>query len=114
MSNDNPPADHVVVDDDAPEGQGIERNVKSRSTWLRLLFMAVFYVLGGVASFVLTVVAALGFFWVLFTGETNERLRKAGQGLASYLYEIIRYLTYNSETRPFPFDAEWPSGEGQD
>lgn len=113
MSNENPPADHVVVDD-AHEDQGVEQNVKSKSTWTRFVFMLVFYLLACVASFVLTIVIVLGFLWVLFTGDRNDRLSEAGQGLATYLYGVIRYLTYNSDTRPFPFDEAWPSSAGDD
>lgn len=108
------PADHAV-DDDEPLGEDerreIEKNLKSRSTWLRLVFMFVLYVLASVATMVASVVVVLGFLWVLFTGEVNDRLRSAGQGLATYIYQIVRYLTYNAEERPFPFDLEWPDSE---
>lgn len=117
-ADDKAPADHAVEhgdyqdDDDEPLGEEerreIEKNLKSKSTWLRLVFMIVFYVLGTVASMVASVVVVLGFLWVLFTGETNDRLQRAGQGLAMYIYQIVRYLTYNSAERPFPFDLEWP------
>lgn len=107
------PADRAQ--DDEPLGEDerreIEKNLKSKSTWLRLVFMIVFYVLGTVASMVASVVVVLGFLWVLFTGETNSRLQRAGQGLAMYIYQIVRYLTYNSPERPFPFDLEWPDSE---
>ena len=73
MSNDNPPADHVRPENTA-SGIPIEENIKSRSTWLRLLFMFVFYVIGTVTTAVLSVVVLLGFFWVLFTGEKNGQL----------------------------------------
>lgn len=112
-TKDRAPADHAV--DDEPLGEeerrAIEKNLKSKSTWLRLVFMLVFYVLATVASMVASVVVVLGFLWVLFTGETNDRLQRAGQGLATYIYQIIRYLTYNSAERPFPFDLEWPDSE---
>ena len=49
MSDDSPPADHVVADKN-DSGIPIEEHVKSRPTWLRLVFMIVFYVLATVAS----------------------------------------------------------------
>ena len=110
MSNENPPADHVISDNN-DSGIPIEENIKSRSTWLRLLFMVVFYVLATVTSAVLSVVVVLGFFWVLFTGEKNGQLQKAGQVIAAYHYEIIRYLTFNTEDKPFPFGKDMPSAE---
>ena len=113
MSDDNPPADHVVSDKNET-GVPLEENIKSRSTWLRLLFMVVFFVLGELAGLVLLVVIVLGFFWVLFTGEKNRQLQQAGQVIAGYIYEIIRYLTFNTEDKPFPFGKELPSSEPAD
>ena len=113
MSHDNPPADHVAPEN-TESGIPIEENIKSRSTWLRLLFMFVFYVIGTVTTAVLSVVVLLGFFWVLFTGEKNGQLQQAGQVIADYLYEIIRYLTFNTEDKPFPFGNDWPSAGIED
>ena len=108
MSDDNPPVDHVPMDDE-DDSTRIEEHYKSKSTWLRLVFMFVFYILGSLAALVASVVVVLGFLWVLFTGETNKQLQQVGKGIATYVHEIICYLTYNSDTKPFPFDAEWPS-----
>ncbi|MDX1507199.1 MAG: DUF4389 domain-containing protein [Woeseiaceae bacterium] len=107
MSDQNPPADHVVDDDD--EGGKLEEHIKSRSTWLRLLYMVIYAALASIASMVLGAVVVLGFLVVLFTGKTNDALRDAGQGIASYLYQIIRFLTYNTDDKPFPFGEPWPS-----
>ena len=114
MSDDNPPADHVVADesvDPQETGVPIEKNIKSPSTWLRLLFMLVYFVLGEIAGLVLLVVVVLGFFWVLFTGDKNRQLQQAGQVIAGYIYEIIRYLTFNTDDKPFPFGNELPSAK---
>ncbi len=108
MSDDNPPVDHVTIDDE-DDSTRIEEQYKSKSTWLRLVFMFVFYILGSLAALVASVVVVLGFLWVLFTGETNKQLQQVGKGIAAYVHEIICYLTYNTDTKPFPFDAEWPS-----
>ena len=113
MSQENPPADHVTPEDDNT-GVPIEENIKSRSTWMRLLFMFVFYVLATLASAIGSVVVVLGFFWVLFTGEKNRQLQQAGQVVAGYIYEIIRYLTFNTDDKPFPFGSVLPSAAADD
>jgi hypothetical protein len=105
MTEDNP--------DYGPRGSdpdGLERHLKSRSTWLRLVFMIVMSVLYAVSRFVVGVVIVVQFFTVLFTGETNPRLKQLGQALATYTYQILQYLMFNTEQRPFPFDDEWPVG----
>jgi hypothetical protein len=70
----------------------------------------VMVLLYSVSRVVVSVVVLLQFFWVLFTVETNKPLEKLGQSLATYTYQIIRYLTFNTEERPFPFDLDWPVG----
>lgn len=111
--NEEQPRDHAPADDpdpyDKPGRRDFEEHIKSRTTWLRLLFMIIFVFLYGVSRVVVGAVVVLQFFWVLFTGETNERLKMLGQSLAAYTYQIIRYLTYNTDSRPFPFDDDWPS-----
>lgn len=109
MSDRNPPADHAFVDDNG-SGRPIEENLKSRATWTRLLFMVICCFLVSIASFVGTFVVVLGFLWLLFTGEVNRQIRQVGQSVATYVYEIIRYLTFNTDVRPFPLGGEWPSG----
>jgi len=102
-------------DENTPRGSGnpdrerLEENVKSRSTWLRLLYMVVFGALYALSRFVVFAVVVLQFFWLLFTGSANPKLTAAGQSLATYTYELVRYLTFASDVRPFPFDADWPS-----
>lgn len=106
MSDTNPPADHAFVDEKEP-GK-MEQNVKSRSTWTRFLFMVISCVLVWLASMVGAVVVVLGFLMVLFTGEVNRELRGVGQSIASYIYESVRFLTFNTDDRPFPFGSPWP------
>jgi len=109
MSDSNPAADAPFVGD-GQSGKPVEENLKSRATWTRLLFMVISYVLVSLASIVGMAVVVLGFLMVLFTGEVNRELREVGQSIATYIYENIRYLTFNTDERPFPFGREWPSG----
>ncbi len=107
-----PPPDHVQDDrssDQEPNDTSLESNLKSSSTWLRLLFMILFLALWSISRVVVFAVIVLQFFWVLFAGETNSRLGALGQSLATYSYQIVLYLTFNTEEHPFPF-SDWPDG----
>ena len=110
MSDTNPPADHVFADTNR-SGKPIEEHLKSKATWTRFLFMVICSVLVWLASIVGAVVVVFGFLMVLFTGEVNRELRSVGQSLATYIYENIRFLTFNTDDRPFPFGGDWPSAE---
>ncbi len=86
----------------------LKQHVRDGSAWMRLLFMLLFAAIFSVAEAVLTAVVVFQFLFVLFTGRKNGRVLSFGSSLAAYVYQVFRYLTYNSEERPFPF-ADWPS-----
>ena len=88
----------------------IKKNLKQQSTWMRGLYMLMFAVFYSVAEIVLFATVVLQFLLKLFTGETNPRLEKLGQSIGTYIYQIIQFLTYNSEYQVYPFGA-WPKGE---
>lgn len=83
------------------------KSYKDKSVWMRGLYMLIFMVLLGVTKFVSFVVILVQFLTVLFTAETNEKLVKFGKSLSLYQYEIMLFLTYNSEAHPYPI-GEWP------
>lgn len=89
----------------------LQEHLTNKGTWLRLVFIVIFGIIWGITELVLTAVVVLQFLWVLFNGQPNERLRAFGQSLARYAYQLFRYVTFNSDARPFPFDLDWPSGK---
>ena len=89
---------------------GLKHNIKKQSTWIRGLYMLLFTILSRIAEVVLFAVILFQFILKLFTGNTNERLRKLGQGMSTYIYQIFQFLCFNSDAHPYPF-AAWPKGE---
>jgi hypothetical protein len=87
-----------------------KNNLKQKTTWIRGLYMLLFMFLGGLADVVLYGVIIFQFIHKLITGQTNERLLKLGQSIATYVYQIVQFLTFNSEYHPYPLGA-WPKGE---
>ena len=88
----------------------LEENLKSRSTWVRFLYMLLFSVFFCIATSVLSIVVLFQFLTALFTGEPNAKVLGLGRALSQYVSQILIYLTYNSEERPFPF-ADWPGAD---
>ncbi len=88
----------------------IKQNLKQHSTWMRGLYMLMFAFFYSIAEIVLFVVVVVQFFLKLFTGQTNPRLLMLGQSIATYIYQIIQYLTFNSDYQSYPFGA-WPKGK---
>ena len=92
------------------EGKSFVQNLFNGPTWLRVLFMALFVLIYGVAEVLLTALVLLQIVFVLVTGEKNDRLTSFGKSLSLFVYQIILYWTYNSEEKPFPFTS-WPVDE---
>jgi hypothetical protein len=82
----------------------------NRQLWLRFAYMVLFSILATAARMVLLVVIALQFIWVAVSGRDNSNLRGLGDSLASWLYSAVRFLTFNSNIKPFPFD-DWPAAK---
>ena len=85
----------------------------SADHWLRFVFMVLFAIILGVAGYVISVLVVIQFIWALVTGEGNDKLRDFGGALGKYIHQTLRFLTYNTEEKPFPF-ADWPDADKED
>ncbi len=92
--------------------QDTKKNLKAKSTWKRGLFMLLFLIIYSIAEMVIGLVVLIQFGFTLFNGKPNERLLVFGDELSLFLYQVFRYLTFNTEDKPFPFVA-WPTKSAQ-
>ncbi|MDP7667188.1 MAG: DUF4389 domain-containing protein [Rhodospirillales bacterium] len=84
-----------------------KENVSDTNTWLRGLFMLLFAVVFKIAAILVLALAILQFLFKVFSGNVNQRLRAFGDDLGAYVAEIIRFLCYQTERKPYPF-SQWP------
>jgi hypothetical protein len=87
----------------------LKKHISDVNIWKRALFMLLFAILYGLTEVVIWAVVIFQFLIVLFTGSKNERLLEFGQKLTTYIYQIVLFQTFNTETHPFPF-GDWPDG----
>jgi hypothetical protein len=85
----------------------LKQRLTARQTWLRGLYMVIFAVIFGISETVLCAVVVFQFLATLITGETNTRLRTFSLSLAAYIYQLVAYLTFNTDEQAFPF-GPWP------
>jgi Domain of unknown function (DUF4389) len=85
-------------------GSEIERKDTGIRMLLSLLFVCILYAIEAVLA--VTVVFSLAV--ALITKRPpGEQVRSFANRTLSYLYRILRYLTYNEHQAPFPF-ADFP------
>ncbi len=87
----------------------IKSSLTATDTWMRGLYMLLFTVIYSVTEFVLGLIVVFQFIHVLFSRDTNERLLDFSSDLSVYIYQMLQFLTFNSEAKPYPF-AVWPNG----
>lgn len=93
--------------------QQLKSNLTSSKHWIRLVYMLLFACFLYVASFVIVVLVIVQFVFALVTGSDNKKLREFGSSLTQYIYQVLLFLTFNSEEKAFPF-TDWPAPASQD
>ena len=95
------------------DNEELKTNLTSGNQWLRLVYMVLFAFLLEIAGFVMLAVVVLQFLFSIISGSSNDNLRRLGDQIASYIYQTLQFLIYNSEEKPFPF-SEWPESDVDD
>jgi hypothetical protein len=93
--------------------EDLKQNLTATDTWVRGLFMILFLIVYGCAKAVLYLIVFFQFFHTLFTGRPSSPLLDFSENLCAYIYEILLYISFNSNDMPFPF-APWPDEGGGD
>lgn len=78
--------------------------IKDRQQWLRLVFMLLYAIVLNLTMWVLGVVVVVQLLFKLITGHTQAGVGRFAADLDRFISQIVRFLTYQSETRPFPFN----------
>jgi len=84
----------------------LQDNLKQVGTWKRIGFILIFAVIAGVVRTLIWVVVLLQIASALLAGKPNQHILGFGQKLAAYLYHIMLFMTFNTDTVPFPF-SDW-------
>lgn len=86
------------------ELEEIVNNIKEVAFWKRILFMIAFaiatYFIIVPLIFVLSIAQAL---FTLITGQGNANLRYFAATLSLFVTQLVDFLTYLSEVKPYPF-----------
>ncbi len=85
----------------------IKENAKDKDVWTRGLFILIYGVIFYFLFALIWLVVIFQFIMKLITTELNEQLLNFSDSLNQYVSQILLYITFKSEERPFPF-SPWP------
>jgi hypothetical protein len=91
----------------------IKANMLSTTFWIRMLFMVIFALVLWALWLAVIVICVVQTVIVLITGEINDQLQKLGAIAANYLSQIVSFMVFATEEKPFPFSPFPESGGGK-
>ena len=88
--------------------------VMKSSKWIRFFFMAAYIaIVYAIVVPLLIFIVTIQFLFHLFSGSHSPQLEKVSDWLINFLGECLIFLTYKTEQRPFPFNAEEVEASGE-
>ena len=105
------PADHGAGASQAgAPSSGVERAaLRHPFPFVRLLYAAAFAFLAWLVFWFVVILAALQFITRAVMGYSNEELRQFSRNLIAYMQELLGYVSFIRDERPFPF-GPFPKG----
>ena len=91
----------------------VEKTVKDddkTEIFSRIFYTLLFAIIGWLSLYVFVVVVIIQFGFLLITGQVNTNLKGFNKEVGLFLYDLIKYLSFQSNEKPFPF-RDWPYDE---
>lgn len=79
---------------------------------LKALFFILFYFISYAVWGLSIGISIFQYFCALVLKEPNQYLLDFSKNLNLYLFDIVRFISFNTETKPFPF-SPWPNSGTQ-
>jgi hypothetical protein len=80
------------------------KDSNEKNQLIRLLYMLLYGFVLYLTMSVLAIVVIVQFVFALFSGNANESIRGFSKDLARFIQQIVLFLTYNDDKKPFPFN----------
>ena len=88
----------------------MSKQYEGNAGWMRVLFVALFWLVFYMLQLLIAAVVVAQCAFTLISGAPNAQLLSFGDSLSLYAHEILRYVTFNSDQRPFPF-SDFPKSD---
>ncbi len=85
----------------------VETNRREKPGLSRALYTLLYLIIGRFISMVLFVIAITQYIYSWLTGEPNEKILHFTEDLAQYTKQLVSYVGFNTEEKPWPV-GDWP------
>ena len=80
-------------------------NIKDSSTWIDALLVVVYLLVISYSIFLLWIIAFAQFIFKLITKKPNKNLGDLTNVFQKFINQIIDFVTFETEERPYPFNS---------
>ena len=98
------------IDKETPEKTQSKKSEQNSETFSRIFYTVLFCFIGWITLWVFTFVVLIQFGFLLITGQVNKNLKGFNKEIGLFLFDMIKYLSFQSDVKPFPF-RDWPYDE---
>lgn len=84
-----------------------KQNPPGSEIWLRGGFILIYALIFGISKIIIWSLVLFQFISLLITKETNTQLSLFSKSLSVFVYQLLQYVMFNSDEKPFPF-SPWP------
>ena len=80
----------------------LKLNLKNSGQWIRLVYMMLFLALLYASIAIAGLLIFIQVLFVFITGSVNQHITRASADLIRYISQILLFLSYSDERKPFP------------
>lgn len=105
------PKKESVIEAEAVEVEASDGNTAKKESHInadlltRIFVTLLFALIGWLALWVFGFVVLVQFGFLLITGNLNKNLKAFNGELGNYLSDIIKYVAFQTDVKPFPFQG---------
>ena len=81
----------------------VKKLSERKEAWFRIIVAIISGIILGVWKALIIVLGIVNWFIVIFSGKRNRELANFSEYWNTEIYKFIRYMTFVSNKRPFPF-----------
>ena len=79
-------------------------NGSRKEIFIRFLYSMLYLVVFEILKVIVQITVVFQYIYLFVSLSHNDSVRNLSNKVAAYTYEVIRYLTLNTNLRPFPFN----------
>jgi hypothetical protein len=83
----------------------VKKMSERKEAWFRIIVGIVSGIILGVWKALIVILAVVNWLIVVFSGKRNKELAGFSEYWNTEIYKFIRYMTFVSNKRPFPFSV---------